>query len=173
MVQYLSVKLRQEILYLYNGNSARRTAQLFNENYPNRAPINHSTVLKIVNKFKTTGSLHDRPRSGRPSLRNDEETLFSVLAQAVENPRLSSRNIAKTSGISQKLVLNILHDNAFRSYKAKKVHFMEADDRPRRLRFAQDMRLALNDDENVLSNVLFSDESLFVLRHAFNRQNTR
>lgn len=173
MVQYLTIEQRRHIFDLYKTNPARRVVQLFNEENPNRPPIVHSTVSKIVAKFSETGSLHDRHRSGRPSKRRDDEVAFNVLAQIVENPRISSRIVAANVDVSQKTVLNILHDHGFYPYKARVLHYMSQADKLPRLAFANEMRQMIDNDEDVVSRILFTDESLFVLKHAFNTQNSR
>jgi len=40
--------------------------------YPNR-PINKSTVLKTKERFRETGSVKNRSKSGRPSSATNEE----------------------------------------------------------------------------------------------------
>lgn len=169
----LSIEERLQVFNLSRENSARRAAQIFNDNNPNRPPISHSTVVNLVSKFNATGSLANLPKRGRRSKRKDEEIIFDVLAQVVENPHISSRRIAQEAGISQSTALKVLHDNKFRPYKASKLHFLETADAPLRLAFAGDMLTKINGDENYLPRVLFSDESLFTLRHSFNTQNKR
>lgn len=173
MVHKITIDERRYIFDLYKTNSARRTAQLFNEAHPNRPPIVQSTVSKLIAKFQQTGSLQNRRRSGRPSKRRDAEVQFNVLAHFIENPRISTRAVAVNMQISQKVVLDILHDHRFFPYKGRRLHFMEENQKPPRLAFAQEMREMLDNEEDILSRTLFTDESMFVLRHSFNTQNSR
>ena len=50
------------------GLSYRRIADEFNVLHPGRSSIGFSTVAKVIRKFKKTGSIIDKPRSGRPSV---------------------------------------------------------------------------------------------------------
>lgn len=169
----LTLEERLEVFKLYQDHSARLAAQLFNASHPERQPISHVTVLNISSKFDETGTLKDRIRSGRPSKRKNEQIINNVLEQFNINPHASSRNVARDNNVSQSIVLNILHDNSFHPYKARPVQHLKHLDAAKRLEFAQEMIGSINNDEQFLRRILFSDESLFVLRHSFNRQNKR
>lgn len=63
----LNIEERVEILDLYSRNSARLAAALLNQRHPNRIrPLSHSTVIKIQNKFRATGSVANIMHVGRP-----------------------------------------------------------------------------------------------------------
>jgi transposase len=47
------------------GWSYRQIAYDFNARHPKMTPISFGTVRKVVRKFKETGSVLDKPRSGR------------------------------------------------------------------------------------------------------------
>lgn len=172
MVRYLTIQERQEIFRLYQTNSAREVARIFNDIHPDR-PITHGAVLRIERKFNANGSLHDRKRSGRPSKRKNAAIIENVIAIVDENSRIPARVVAMILNISKKTVLNILRHQKYRPYKARRTHWMHENDGPRRLEFANTMLAMIEGDENVVSNILFTDESLFVLKHGFNRQNNR
>jgi hypothetical protein len=46
-------------------------ADEFNVIHPERNPITHSAVGKLVKKFKETGSVANKPLVGRPSVGED------------------------------------------------------------------------------------------------------
>lgn len=97
-----------------------------------------------------------------------------VIGYVEGNPHISTRALAKETNQARSTIQNILHDHGYVPYKARKVHFMNAGaDHYNRLAFAQAMTERMNSDEHFLRRVLFSDESLFVLRDSFNTQNKR
>ena len=58
--------------------SYREIADHSNRRHPERQLITHSGVGKLIAKFKETGSVADRERSGRPLSVTDEETSISI-----------------------------------------------------------------------------------------------
>jgi transposase len=53
------------------GDGRRSYAEvmtLFNEIHPNRQPISRSNVTRTLNRFNQTGSVKERPKSGRPKM---------------------------------------------------------------------------------------------------------
>jgi transposase len=66
----LKFDVRVEIVLLsgLQGWAQRQVADEFNGRHPERNPITHSAVGKLVKKLKETGSVVDKPRVGRPSV---------------------------------------------------------------------------------------------------------
>lgn len=56
---------------------------LFNDLNGQRAPISRSTVSRVMRRFNETGSVQDRPRSGRPKTATTEDKTLDVLLQEV------------------------------------------------------------------------------------------
>ena len=69
----LTTKHRVELILLSarEGMTHRRVAETFNSTHSDMN-VSHTTVGRLLNKFKETGSVHDSPRSGRPTV-NDEK----------------------------------------------------------------------------------------------------
>jgi transposase len=64
----LGVQERIEtVLCGHDGWSHKNVADKFNRLHPERDAVPHSAVVKLFNKFKETGSVASKPRSGRPS----------------------------------------------------------------------------------------------------------
>jgi hypothetical protein len=72
----LTLYERVEIVLLSGrqGWTQRQLADEFNARHPERNPITHSAVGKLVKKFKETESVVDKPRVGRPSVGEDIRT---------------------------------------------------------------------------------------------------
>jgi hypothetical protein len=72
----LTLDERVEIVLLSGRQrwTQRHVADEFNARHPERNPITHSAVGKLVKKFKETGSVVDKPRVGGPSVGEDIRT---------------------------------------------------------------------------------------------------
>jgi len=68
-----------------NGRLYSAVVRLFNDMYPNRQ-INKSTMLKTIERFRETGSVKNRSKSGRLSSATNEEQQLDVLQTFIENP---------------------------------------------------------------------------------------
>ena len=86
----LSQDEKVSIILLCGHLSTRAAADRFNADNPGQN-INHSTVSRLLQKFKTSGSVHDLPRSGRPSLVADDGTATAVVGKLVMSPKKSIR----------------------------------------------------------------------------------
>ncbi|KAJ8961388.1 hypothetical protein NQ318_014633 [Aromia moschata] len=63
-----------------------RHALMFNDLYPNRSPINQSTVSRVAKEFQVTGTVKDSPKSGRPKTATRGDKALDILPSARENP---------------------------------------------------------------------------------------
>jgi transposase len=72
----LTLDERVEIVLLSGrqGWTQRQVQDEFNDRHPERNPVTHSAVWKLVKKFKETGSVVDKPRVGCPSVGEDIRT---------------------------------------------------------------------------------------------------
>jgi hypothetical protein len=82
----LTLDERVEIVLLSGRHrwAQRQVADEFNARHPERNPITHSAVGKLVKKCKETGSVVDRPQVGRPSVSEDIPT--GVIAKFHAHP---------------------------------------------------------------------------------------
>jgi len=98
-----------------NERSYSAVVRLFNDTYPNRQ-INKSTVSKTIDRFRETGSVKNRFKSGRPSSATNEEKQLDVLQTFIENLNSSVNSIAQTHDIALMSVWKILKKNKFHLY---------------------------------------------------------
>jgi transposase len=130
----------------------------FNARHPERENISHIAVFKFLKKFNGTGSVHDKDRPGRPRTATAEDMATAVEATLVKGPKRSSRRVASLTGISQRSVLRVVHENKWHPYKLQLQHRLTEDDPDRRVQWASERR---HDDPMFPQRVLFSDEALF------------
>ncbi|ETN76104.1 hypothetical protein NECAME_11906, partial [Necator americanus] len=89
--KHLTEEERAQILRLVAKRSHEEAAAEFNRLHPERVPIRQSSVTRLIAKFKATGSIADRPRSGRPKTLSRGVNAAAIVALAVENPDKSLR----------------------------------------------------------------------------------
>ena len=130
------------------------------------------TIRDIFKKFKETGSVHDRKRSGRPTI--DEDTLFLVSAAYVHSPKKSLRKGAKELAVPKSSIHRILKDKiGMRSYVTQIVQELHPEDFDRRLEMCQTLITKGTLDEEFWSSIIYSDECTFHINGIVNRHNSR
>uniref|UniRef100_A0A8D9AAQ2 Histone-lysine N-methyltransferase SETMAR n=1 Tax=Cacopsylla melanoneura TaxID=428564 RepID=A0A8D9AAQ2_9HEMI len=161
-----------EIIFLYGRalKNAQETTRLYNELYPER-PVCVSYVTRLVKKFKTTFSVKDAPRSGRPSV--DENVELDILLDIQETPRQSIRDLSKEHDVSYNKVQKLLKVNKFHPYKVQLIHALNEDDPDRRVQFCDQMLGMIQENNNIVEQICFSDESTFFLNGSLHRHNCR
>ena len=60
---HLTIKERVELVLMSGADGAtnRSVAKKFNRIYPDREPISHTTIGRLILKFRETGSVLDKP----------------------------------------------------------------------------------------------------------------
>jgi transposase len=173
----LSETERITILMMRGYGDRTRTydevTHLFNDTYPNRPPIQKSTVLRTVQRFTESGSVKDRPRPGRPKSATNEEMALETLQCFVENPHTSIRKSAQYVGVSIGSIHKILKDNKFHPFKIQLHQELNEDDPDRRLQYCEIVMNKCIHNEDFPKLVLFSDEASFCLNGSVNRHNSR
>jgi transposase len=79
-----------------------------------------STVYKIINRFKETGSYEDKPRKGRPRTARTMSNKTKVKGRIQRNPssrKNSIRKLRKAIGVSRESVRNIFKELGMKSRK--------------------------------------------------------
>ncbi|KHJ79163.1 hypothetical protein OESDEN_21197 [Oesophagostomum dentatum] len=107
----LSLAERSEVVLLANGRSRKEVVEEFNRRHPNRPPISSNCVKRLLTKLKETGSVHDRPRSGRPRKATTEDQVAIVLESLQCSPRKSIRCLSRETGISTTSICRILREH--------------------------------------------------------------
>lgn len=153
-------------------HSSREAADIFNARYPNKN-IHGSTVLRILNKFKATGSLENRYKIPHSKPVTNEEGTFNVLLSVTENPRMALSERQEQTGISEKSIRRILKNNKFRAYKPKFIHTLLDRDFDARLDFSLWFQGMIGLCQHFHTNILFTDEATFTSNGTVSSQNCR
>jgi len=169
----LSKEERIEIILLAGRGSCRQVAKEFNATHADQIQVTHDTVAKLIDKFKKTGSVEDKPRSGRPRTSTDEDTSTNVLAAFSKSPNKSIRRLSAETGISQASVARILKENKWHPYKLHMLQHLSEDDPDRRMEFCEWAIDQMDRDPTFSAGILFTDEANFYMNGEVNRQNLR
>lgn len=160
------------IIFLYGEcRTYRGTARRFNDFYPESPRIDHKYVADIVLKFRQTGSVKDRPRSGRKKV--DEGTVIEIIGRVSTESQQSIREMSSDSDISYSTIRKVLKHYKFHPYKLHLVQSLDYEDFDRREQFCESLSEVIAQDDNYLKNVCFSDESCFTLHGQVNTHNVR
>ena len=113
----MDISTKVEIIELFysSGQSYTQTIRTYCTKHKcHVAPFSCSTVKRLVDKFKRTGSVVDAPRSGRPSLQEEKK---DVIAQAMNDLQsnsawgaASSSEVSRVTSIPQRSVARALRN---------------------------------------------------------------
>ena len=95
-----------------------------------------STLASLIDRFEETGSVEDKPRSGRPSI--EEDSIHMVEEAIQENPHTSVRRVAGAMGISRSSVGKVLRQHLqMHPYRVHVVHALTENDKTTRIQFCK------------------------------------
>lgn len=132
--------------------------------------INYMLVKRTVDRLRDTGSVKDRPRSGRPRNIRTMERIKRIREKIRRNPVRSGNKMAKeenTSKTSMRRLLNV--DLGVRPYRKRKIHGLKNVQKDTRLKRSK--LLAKRHAGGKLEKIIFSDEKLFVMEQSHNSKN--
>lgn len=167
----LSKDERVEIILLCGvQQSFRDIAVSFNNKNPNRH-VDHSTVRRLLTKFKDTGSVNDIHRCPSLSVSGDDNATY-VLGVLQNSPKKSVRKLSQETNVSKSSIHRILQKHKFHPYKMQLSQELQPDDSDRRLEYCEWL-LQRPFLEDFVENIMFSDEAIFYVSGKVNRHNFR
>lgn len=157
-----------EMHYLYGKHegNASAAAKEFSDTHDRPTRTKSSTVSSVHMRLMETGCVFARNREVGMSQRRVEE-LDIVQAAAENEPTISVRRIARETGIPRSSVHTALRSCGLRAYHATPVQDLEEGDYQQRRIFAD---WILN-NEDIIPNILFTDESQFNREGVINSRN--
>ena len=157
MVRLSNVDRARALGMVQGGTSQENFARHFN--------VHKSTISKLMTRYRDTGDVKDRIRSGRPRITsaNTDRRIVGLAARrrfVTANAIQAEVHNPGNQRVSDHTIRNRLRSAGFRSRRAKKVPAMTADHHRRRLRWCQRHSRWNRQD---WQRVLFTDESRFCL----------
>lgn len=147
------------LFYGYAAGHARLAARLYAETFPNVRHPSHSTVARIVNRLRTTGSVRAKKRKRKSAV--DEASETAILAYVTLHPRTSVRHISKEAAVSKSSVWKILRKHNFHPYHVSPHQGLCNSDFEKRSDFCNSALIKLEEESNFLRNILWTDEAKF------------
>ena len=167
----LSVREKTEIVKWYAiYQNAAEVARQFHQCF-GRTPLTSKNILSLVRKFDETGSLEDRPRSGRPRSISTDENKERVRSTFEENPATSTRRASLELNLSRSSLQRMMKELGLKPYRPQLLHSLNEDDPDRRCEFADTFLNLLADDSSLLNRIVWTDEANFKLNGHVNRHN--
>lgn len=132
-----------------------------------------NTILRWVEKWQTAGTICNKFVGPSRTVRTAEN--IAMIRNAVQkSPTRSAVRQAAALGISSRTFRRIVHNDLnFHPYKIQIVHHITHADTNARLDFCRQFITVLNENPNVLSKLIMSDEAHFHLSGYVNKQNFR
>ena len=130
------------------------------------------SIINLVTKFEKPYALHDKPRSGRPSLMEERvatvQDAVDELQAANPHGHASSSHIATATDIPERSVRRILREHLclFPYHLGTSQAVTEADKKAR-----LDFVNRSSDHDNLIDSILWSDEAYFTLDGCVNKHN--
>lgn len=123
-----------------------------------------STVQSIIDRFGTTKTLKNQPRSGRPSKLTDRDRRI-ITREIKKNPKVSAPKLAgelerRGTRVCAATVRNVCRDDGYNGRVARKKFWVSEVNRKKRLAFAKEY---ISKDLEYWQRVIFSDESKYNL----------
>ena len=69
----LAQRVDMVLFYAANNDNSRVACNKFHEKYPELQKPSNSTIVRLIAKFKATGSVADKSRSGQPMSAQNEK----------------------------------------------------------------------------------------------------
>ena len=129
------------------------------------------TIHRIHRKASEAGNLDDEPRS---SGRRSSEDILRVMEDVEQEPQMSIRVRARKLDLSRATLQRILRqDLKLHPYKPRLLQELSEEDFAHRMTFSEEMIHYLDNDEEFLNHLVFTDEAHFHLSGEVNRHNLR
>lgn len=169
----LSLRDKIEIVLLCGENRTNRDVQrIFNARHPERS-IAHSSVSRIINKFKRTGSVENLFKRQHVAWKNNQETSLQVCLDVVEQQITSVSQISHRCEISDTSARRILKNNRFHPYKPRFISTLNERDFIPRFDFSVWFQGEIEENPLFPRQILWTDESTFTSNGVVSSQNCR
>jgi hypothetical protein len=170
-----TVEERIEMVLLFgdNARTAEQTGAEFHRRHPERTRPSNSSVLRLVKKFKATGSVMNTAHVWNEKPATGDAIKAAVLASYEVNPQQSTRHVAQEAAVSHQSVWKILKEENFHPYKIRLTQQLDAEDGDRRLQFCEWAIAQTDRNPDFGHHIIWSDEATFFLNGHVNRQGYR
>lgn len=161
----------QCVIWFIQSSSVITVQRNYRREYGGVAPTN-KTILNWYNQFRETGSVLKGKSPGRPSV--SEQNVERIRTSCTRSPKKSLARRSLELGIPKSTVYKVVRKRLkLRAYKIQLLHEIKITDKVKRVDFAVFILDSIEENENFLENVMFSDEATFHVSGSVNRHNCR
>ena len=153
------------VLGFCEGN-CRRSVEEYRRRYPDRVIPHRETFSNVERRARETGKFSTCTRERAIAIRDQDEE--RILNTVEDEPRISTRNVSRQTGISKSSIHRVLKRNLLHPYHAQKVQELLPEDLDRRVTFC---RFILRQEIHFQKKILFTDEASFTRRGITNVHN--
>ncbi|KAJ4440832.1 hypothetical protein ANN_10678 [Periplaneta americana] len=89
------------VLIHVGGLSLWEAAEEYHKRHPDQPTPHHGSIDRLMERFKTIDSIHDKKHSGWPRTATRDANAASVLAKLLVSPSRSTREVVQECGTSQ------------------------------------------------------------------------
>ncbi|CAF3422602.1 unnamed protein product [Rotaria socialis] len=134
--------------------------------------ITRNGVYRTISRLRDTGSMQDRPRTGRPRTCIAKERIKRIREKIRRNPERFARKLAMEEDIDNRSMRRILQiDLGLKPYQKRKLDGLSTKQTVARLKRCKALLAQHGSDD--IRKIVFSDEKLFVVQQKYKRQNDR
>lgn len=145
-------------------------SRMYKVRYPDRKHPREESFRSLLVRFTNTGNVnyvkHNRTKSV-----TTEENEFRVLLSVTENPHVSTRELSDDLSIERTSIRRLLKNNKFHPFHVQLHQELKEQDYQHRIHFCTWMQQELQRRDNILENILFTDECTFHRNGFVNRHN--
>jgi hypothetical protein len=142
----------------------------FRDTFPASPVPNKSTISRLLNRFRDTGSVQDRNRYGRPSCQVTIRSLDDIRQPLLCSPRKSLRKPYLQSGLSYGSVRKATKILKIYPYRAHVMHELKEPEKEKRLQYSRWSEHFIQGGRDILGSFL---SWWFHLSGYINSQNSR
>lgn len=147
-------------------------SRIYKARYPERERFPKEESFKnLLERFIETGSVSYPQKQKRVKSIVNEENEFVILTALIENPHVSTRQLENNFNISKTSIRRIIKKNKFHPYRIQRHQELQESDYQYRLNFCNWVEEQLNENQNILDNIMFTDECTFHRNGFVNRHN--
>jgi hypothetical protein len=129
----------QRVFIVENYQASRSYATCqndFRDTFPDSPVPNKSTVSRLVNRFRDTGSVQDGNRSGRPSVLSDD-SLDDIRQNLLRSSRKLLRKLPLQSGLFHGSEHNATKILKLHPYRVHVMHELKTPDKKKLLQYCR------------------------------------
>lgn len=162
------------VMWYQKNHSLRTVRDMFSVIYPDRPIPCAKTILNVYNKFKEDGCvLNSHKKRNKTNHVLTEHMKLNILCYVEERPVGSLVDVASHFGVSYSSVYKTLKQFQYKPYKLSNHQELFEEDKLKRTEFCETMFNILNENEDILHKIIFTDEATFTVNGEVNSQNFR